>query len=109
MLPLWNPYLFSGTPLLAGSTPPPPTRPPGSWRCCPSSSPGPSILPLAYDVALAGMYLFLRRQGLCRAAAATFGAATFAFAGYMTAQIVHIDLIQGAAAGCPGCSWPCMC
>ena len=29
VLPLWNPYLFSGTPLLGGSTPGRPTRPPG--------------------------------------------------------------------------------
>ena len=42
------------------------------------------------------MYIFLRRQGIV-ATAATFGAVTFAFAGYMTAQIVHIDLIEGAA------------
>ncbi len=53
-------------------------------------------LTLAYDVALAGMYLFLRRQSISTTGAA-FGAATFAFAGYMTAQIVHIDLIEGAA------------
>ena len=53
-------------------------------------------LTLAYDVALAGMYLFLRRQSISTTGA-TFGAATFAFAGYMTAQIVHIDLIEGAA------------
>ena len=80
-----------------GSTPPPPIRGPGSWRCSPSSSAWALVFAAVYDLALAGMYLFLRREGLCRAAAA-FGAATFAFAGYMTAQIVHVDLIQGAAA-----------
>ena len=42
------------------------------------------------------MYLFLRRQSIS-STGALFGAATFAFAGYMTAQIVHIDLIEGAA------------
>ena len=96
MLPLWNPYLFSGTPLLAGFNAA--AAYPGTWLM--------AVLPVfvawalafaaVYDLALAGMYLFLRREGLCRAAA-TFGAATFAFAGYMTAQIVHVDLIEGAA------------
>ena len=42
------------------------------------------------------MYVFLRRQPLS-VTAATFGAVTFAFAGYMTAQLVHIDLIEGAS------------
>jgi hypothetical protein len=96
MLPLWNPYLFSGTPLLAGFNAG--AAYPGTWLM--------AVLPVfaawaltfaaVYDLALVGMYLFLRRQGIC-SAAATFGAATFTFAGYMTAQIVHVDLIQGAA------------
>jgi hypothetical protein len=96
MLPLWNPYLFSGTPLLAGFNAG--AAYPGTWLM--------AVLPVfaawaltfaaVYDLALLGMYLFFRRQGMCSAAAA-FGAATFAFAGYLTAQIVHVDLIQGAA------------
>ena len=53
-------------------------------------------LAITYDVALAGMYVFLRRQGVS-STAATFGAVTFAFAGYMTAQIVHVDLITGTS------------
>lgn len=95
-LPLWNPYLFSGTPLLAGFNAG--AAFPVTWLM--------AVLPVfvawalgvaaAYDLALLGMYLFLRRQGMARAAA-TFGAATFTFAGYMTAQMVHVDLIQGAA------------
>ncbi len=96
MLPLWNSYLFSGTPLLAGFNAG--AAFPATWLM--------AVLPVftawtlafaaVYDVGLAGMYLFLRRQGLC-GTAATFGAATFAFAGYMSAQIVHVDLIQGAS------------
>jgi hypothetical protein len=94
--PLWNPYLFSGTPLLGGFNAG--AAYPTTWLM--------AILPiftawwlnlaLAYDVALLGTYLFLRRQQVS-STAATFGAVTFAFAGYMTAQIVHIDLIEGAA------------
>jgi hypothetical protein len=96
VLPLWNPYLFSGTPLLAGFNAG--AAYPTTWLM--------AVLPaftawtvgqaLVYDVAVVGMYLFLRRQSI-GPTAATFGAATFAFAGFMTAQIVHVDLIQGAA------------
>ena len=94
--PLWNPYLFSGTPLLGGFNAG--AAYPTTWLM--------AVLPIftawwlnlavAYDVALVGTYLFLRRQPVS-STAATFGAVTFAFAGYMTAQIVHIDLIEGAA------------
>ena len=50
----------------------------------------------AYEVAVVGMYLFLRRQPMSTTAA-TFGAAAFSFGGFLSAQIVHIDLISGAA------------
>ncbi len=97
MLPLWNPYLFSGTPLLAGFNAG--AAYPGTWLMAvlPVFVAWALVFAAAYDLALVGMYLFLRRQGICPAAA-TFGAATFAFGGYMTAQIVHVDLIQSAAA-----------
>ncbi len=95
-LPLWNPFLFGGTPLLGGFNAG--AAYPTTWLM--------AVLPvfvawwlnlaLAYEVAIAGMYLFLRRQSVSPTAA-TFGAATFACSGYMSAQIVHIDLIIGAA------------
>ena len=95
-LPLWNPYLFSGTPLLGGFNAG--AAYPATWLMAvlPTFTAWTLNLALAYDVAIVGMYLFLRRQSI-GSTAATFGAATFAFAGYMTAQIVHIDLISGAA------------
>ncbi len=96
VLPLWNPYLFSGTPLLGGFNAG--AAYPVTWLTAvlPVFTAWTLTLALAYDVALVGMYVFLRRQGIA-GTAATFGAVTFAFAGYMTAQIVHIDLIEGAA------------
>jgi len=95
-LPLWNPYLFSGTPLLAGFNAA--AAYPTTWlfAVVPLFAGWTVNLALAYDVAILGMYLFLRRQPL-DPTAATFGAATFAFAGYMAGQIVHIDLIQAAS------------
>ena len=82
-LPLWNPYLFSGTPLLGGFNAG--AAYPVTWLMAilPVFTAWTLNLALAYDVALAGMYLFLRRQSIS-STAATFGAATFAFAGYMS-------------------------
>ncbi len=96
MLPLWNPYLFSGTPLLGGFNAG--AAYPLTWLTAvlPIFTAWTITLVAAYDVALVGMYLFLRRQGIA-STAATFGAVTFSLAGYMTAQQVHIDLIAGAA------------
>jgi hypothetical protein len=95
-LPLMNPYLFSGTPLLAGFNAG--AAYPATWLLAvlPSFEAWSLNLAIAYDVALLGTYLFLRRQSLS-STAATFAAVTFAFAGYMSGQIVHIDLIEGAA------------
>jgi hypothetical protein len=95
-LPLWNPYLFSGTPLLGGFNAG--AAYPTTWMAAvvPLFPAWALTLAITYDVALAGMYVFLRRQGVS-STAATFGAVTFAFAGYMTAQIVHVDLITGTS------------
>ncbi len=95
-LPLWDPYLFSGTPLLGGFNAG--AAYPTTWLMAvlPLLTAWTINLALVYDVALVGMYLFLRRQPI-GSTAATFGAATFAFGGYMTAQIVHVDIIQSAA------------
>ncbi|MGO8872045.1 MAG: hypothetical protein ACLQPH_11715 [Acidimicrobiales bacterium] len=95
-LPLWNPYLSSGTPLLAGFNAG--AAYPLTWLTAvfDGFTAWGLTLVVAYDLAVLGMYLFLRRQTVS-STAATFGAATFAFAGYFTAQQVHIDLIEGAA------------
>ncbi len=81
--PSWNPYLFSGTPLLGGFNAG--AAYPTTWLMAvlPTFAAWWLNLALAYDVALLGTYLFLRRQSV-GVTAATFAAATFAFAGYMT-------------------------
>ncbi len=96
VLPLWNPYLFSGTPLLGGFNAG--AAYPVTWLTAvlPIFTAWTLTLAVVYDVALVGMYWFLRRQGI-GPTAATFGAVTFSLAGYMSAQQVHIDLIEGAA------------
>ena len=77
-----------------GSTPGRPIRPPGSWPCCPSSPPGRSPCRRLRPGPASACTSSSAGRASCRAAA-TFGAATFAFSGYMTAQIVHIDLDPG--------------
>ncbi|MHB8430879.1 MAG: hypothetical protein ACYDDZ_10195 [Acidimicrobiales bacterium] len=95
-LPLWNPYISSGTPLLAGFNAG--AAFPLTWLMAVVGDFTAWALTLAivYDVALAGMYLFLRRHGIT-STAATLGAAGFTFSGYLTAQLTHIDLIEAAA------------
>ncbi len=94
--PLLDPYLYSGTPLLGGFNAG--AAYPTTWlfAVLPSEVAWTLNLALAYDVALAGMYLFLRRLQVS-SFAATMGAAAFVFAGFMNVQLVHIDLIEGAA------------
>ncbi|HXA30913.1 MAG TPA: hypothetical protein VNV87_01540, partial [Acidimicrobiales bacterium] len=95
-LPLLNPYIFSGTPLLGGFNAG--GAYPLTWlfAILPDNLAWTLNLIAAYEVAVVGMYLFLRRQTVS-ATAATFGAAAFAFGGFVGGQIVHIDLISGAA------------
>jgi hypothetical protein len=95
-LPLLNPYLFSGTPLLGGFNAG--AAYPATWLVAvlPRFVAWSLNLAVAYDVAALGTFAYLRRQSL-GVTPATFAAATFAFAGYMSGQIVHVDLIQAAA------------
>jgi len=93
-LPLWDPYIWSGTPLLAGWNAG--SLYPGTWLF--------AILPAgaAWTINVAavpvicgiGMHVFLRRLG-CSPLAALLGALTFTYAGFMSGQAVHIGLVQG--------------
>jgi len=96
MWPLLNSYLFGGTPLLGGFNAG--AAYPATWlfAILPSQTAWTLNLVLVYDAALAGTYLFLRRQPVSPTAA-TLGAVSFAFFGFMSGQIVHIDIIEGAS------------
>ncbi len=95
-LPLWNPYLAGGTALLGGFNAG--AAYPGTWLFAVLPAQGAWVVNviLVYEVALFGMFVFLRRQTLSNRAS-TLGAATFMLGGFMSAQFVHIDLIAGAA------------
>ncbi len=95
-LPLWNPFIWSGSPLLggmnAGSFFPltflfvvvPPI---GAWVL---------NMTAVYWVAGLGTYWLLRQYGI-RPLAGLLGAAVYAYSGAMVGQMVHLGIIQGMA------------
>ncbi len=93
-LPLFNPYIWSGAPLLGG------------WNAgaaypltllfviMPATGAWTLNLCATWWVAGLGSYAFLRASRL-RAVPSFVGAFSFAFAGAMTAQVVHFGLVAG--------------
>lgn len=95
-LPLWNPYIFSGMPLLASIQPGalyPPT-----WLFAVLSSQAAMnwMVITTFHLALIGTYLYARRIGADRVGAMVAGIA-FAFGGYMVAHVGHTNRIAAAA------------
>ncbi|HEX9373331.1 MAG TPA: hypothetical protein VF897_20125, partial [Roseiflexaceae bacterium] len=95
-LPLWNRYAFSGIPLLGdGQTA---LFYPPSWLFF--ALPGGAALNydvlLQFSIAGAGMYLFARSRGLWRLPALV-GAVAYMFCGFLTARVVHLSILSGAA------------
>ncbi len=95
-LPLWNPYAFSGIPLLGdGQTA---MFYPPNWFFLFM----PPTLAINYDVlsqfsiAGAGMFLFARGLRVGRAAA-TLAAIAYMFNGYLATRVVHLSIMSGAA------------
>ena len=96
-VPLYNSYLWSGTPLLAGGN---------AHALLPITLLFAVLPPLAAWLlgevivvagAAVGCQLFLRRTG-CSSAAAALGGASFGLGGFLSSQIVHIDFAAAAAA-----------
>jgi Bacterial membrane protein YfhO/Dolichyl-phosphate-mannose-protein mannosyltransferase len=95
-LPLWNPYIFCGMPLMAAIQPGalyPPT-----WLFAifsPKTAMNWMVI-TTYHVALIGAYLYARRIGCNRTGSMIAGIA-FAFGGYMTGHLGHTNRIAAAA------------
>jgi hypothetical protein len=96
-LPLYDAFLWSGTPLLGGTN---------AHALLPITLLFAVLPPLVAWVigqvfvivaAAIGCQLFLRRTG-CGSLAAALGGASFAFGGFISAQNVHIDFVAAAAA-----------
>ncbi len=95
-LPLWNPYIFAGMPLLA-SIQPGALYPPTWLFALLSPQVAMNVLVLTtYHLALFGTYLFARRIG-CTRVGALIAAMTFSFGGYMVAHLGHTNRINAAA------------
>jgi hypothetical protein len=95
-LPLWNPYTFSGLPLLAdGQTA---LFYPVNWLffVLPASVALNYDILIQFSIAGTGMYLLLRALGLWRLPAFV-GAAVFMFCGSLTARVIHLSILSGAA------------
>jgi hypothetical protein len=96
-LPLWNPYLFMGAPLLANSQVAVlyPLHWPFVWLSAPKQ--------IAWSIVLhiwlagAGTYLFARRAMLCRTWPSLAAAVVYAFGGYLGAQAEHINQLNASA------------
>lgn len=93
-LPVWDPWIWSGTPLLAGFNA-------GAFypltllfAVLPLAAAWTAGLVVSWWVAAGGMYAFLRDQRLGPLAAAG-GAGAFAYGGFMLTQVAHIGLEEG--------------
>lgn len=95
-LPIFDPYLWSGAPLLAGWNAG--AAYPLTWlfAVLPAAAAWTVTLASAVVAAGVGCYAFLRANGL-RVVAGWMGAVTFAFGGGMSAQLSHVGLVVGMA------------
>ncbi len=96
-LPLWNPYLFMGVPFLANSQAGV-LYPPNwllIWLDTPTAVKVAIISHLIW--AAAGTYLFARQTLCLDTLGAMLVGVVFALGGYLTAQVEHINQLQGLA------------
>jgi hypothetical protein len=95
-LPLWNRYAFSGIPLLAdGQTA---LFYPPNWLFFVLGG-GAALnydILIQFSIAGVAMYLLLRVFGLWRLPAC-FGAAAYMFCGCLSARVIHLSILSGAA------------
>jgi hypothetical protein len=94
--PVWDPYLWSGSPLLSGFNAG--AAYPATWlfAVLPGALAWVANEALVEVVAAAGMVVLLRVLGRSWTASG-LGAIAFAYGGFMAAQNVHIDLIEAGA------------
>lgn len=95
-LPLWNPDIWSGAPLLAGWNAG--AMFPGTWlfAALPHVAAWELNVIAVSVIAAIGIHVFLRRQG-CSSMASMLAALSFTYAGFMSAQSVHFGLVMGMA------------
>ena len=93
-LPLWNPYIWSGTPLLgsfvAGSFYPTILL----FAILPPLTAWTFSMIIAYGICASGTYLLARKIGLATIPS-FLASATFTFFGVMSFQVIHIEIVDG--------------
>ena len=96
-LPLWNPYLFMGAPLLANSQVA--VLYPPNWPLLWLSAPKQVAWSIVAHVWLAGAgtYLFARAALKLRPLAAFVSAIVFALGGFLGAQVEHVNQLNASA------------
>ncbi len=96
-LPLWNPYLFMGAPLLANSQAAVlyPLHWPLLWLSAPKQVAWSIVLHIW--LAGAGAYLFARRAMALRRPASLGAAIVFALGGFLGAQVEHLNQLNASA------------
>ncbi|HEU0177303.1 MAG TPA: hypothetical protein VFV58_23820, partial [Blastocatellia bacterium] len=95
-LPLWNPYIFAGTPLLA-SIYPGALYPPNFLFALFQPTTAMNIVVITtYHLTIIGTYLYGRRVGMTRIGALIAGVA-FTFGGFMIAHMGHTSRIAAGA------------
>jgi hypothetical protein len=96
-LPLWNPYLFMGAPLLANSQAAVlyPLHWPLIWLSTPKQISWSIVLHVW--LAAAGTYLFARTATRLRPGAALVAAIVFGLGGFLGAQVEHVNQLNASA------------
>lgn len=97
-VPLWNPHIFMGAPFVANSQAGffyPPNWP--LWLLLPTPFAVSASIVLHLLLAAAGTYLLARRKLRLSVAGATLASLGFALGGYLTAQVEHVNQLQGLA------------
>lgn len=95
-VPLWNPYIFSGMPLLASVYPGVLYPPNWLFAFLPPVAAMNAVVLLTYELALLGSYLYARTIG-SRRTGAILGASLFTFGGFMIVHLGHTSRIAAAA------------
>jgi len=95
-LPLWNPYIWSGTPLLAGFNAGALYPATLLFAVLPAGLAWSIGQALTYALAGTGVLLLVRRLGV-GALPAWLAGFSFAWSGFMMAQLRHIGLVEGMA------------
>ncbi|MGO9582296.1 MAG: hypothetical protein ACLP36_05755 [Acidimicrobiales bacterium] len=96
-LPVYDPYLWSGAPLLAGANAHALLPTTVLFAFLPHLAAWVVSEALTLGAGAIGGFLLLRRDG-CRPLAAALGGATFGLGGFVSSQIVHIDFVAASAA-----------